>query len=126
MGYVTIGRGVSIHRQDCQKILQLQHSDLDRIIEVSWGNQPSETYPVDIEIKAYDRSGLLRDITTLLANARIDVIAVNTLSDKATHTATLRLTLEISSLETLSNLLGKINRLANVASARRVREGSKA
>ncbi|WP_339339291.1 GTP diphosphokinase [uncultured Oceanicoccus sp.] len=124
IGYVTLGRGVSVHRQDCVNVLQLQHSEPDRIIEVSWGDAPQDTYPVDIEIEAYDRSGLLRDITTMLANARIDVIAVNTLSDKKTHTATMRLTVEITDLAALGNLLAKITRLPNVLSAARVKEGS--
>lgn len=124
IGYVTLGRGVSVHRQDCANVLQLQHTEPDRIIEVSWGDAPQDTYPVEIEIKAYDRSGLLRDITTMLANARIDVVAVNTLSDKHTHTATMRLTVEITGLAALGNLLAKITRLSNVLSAVRVREGS--
>jgi len=124
IGYVTLGRGVSVHRQDCANVLQLQHTEPDRIIEVSWGDAPQDTYPVEIAIKAYDRSGLLRDITTMLANARIDVVAVNTLSDKQTHTATMRLTVEITGLEALGNLLAKITRLPNVLSAERVREGS--
>ena len=124
IGYVTVGRGVSVHRQDCANVLQLQHTEPDRIIEVSWGDAPQDTYPVEIEIKAYDRSGLLRDITTMLANACIDVVAVNTLSDKKTHTATMRLTAEITGLAALGNLLAKITRLSNVLSAVRVREGS--
>lgn len=123
IGYVTVGRGVSIHRQDCSKVLQLQYTEPDRIIEVSWGGKPQETYSVDIEIKAYDRSGLLRDITTMLVNARIDATAVNTLSDKKTHTATMNLTLEITGLEALGTFLAKVNRLPNVLSADRVREG---
>lgn len=124
VGYVTVGRGVSIHRQDCHKALQLQHSEPERIIEVSWGNSPQATYPVDIEIKAYDRSGLLRDITTMMANAKIDVLAVNTQSDKAANTATMKLTLEITGLEELGILLARIQRLPNVLSVERVREGS--
>lgn len=123
-GYVTQGRGVSIHRQDCPKLLQLQFSDPERIIEVSWGDTPRETYPVEIEIKAYDRSGLLRDITAMLANARIDVAAVNTLSDKKSNTATMKLTLEITGLNALGTLLSKFSKLPNVLSAERVSEGS--
>ncbi|MEE8056294.1 MAG: GTP diphosphokinase [Pseudomonadales bacterium] len=123
IGYVTVGRGVSIHREDCSKVLQLQYIQRERIIEVSWGDTPQATYPVDIEIKAYDRSGLLRDITTMLANARIDVIAVNTLSDKQSHTVMMKLTLEITGLEALGNLLARITRLPNVLSAARVRKG---
>lgn len=123
IGYVTVGRGVSIHRQDCNKILQLQYTEPERIIEVDWGEAPPQTYPVDITIEAYDRSGLLRDITTLLANARIDVVAVTTRSDKDKNTATMKLTIDIVGLEALGTLLTKINRLPNVLSAQRVREG---
>lgn len=123
IGYVTVGRGVTIHREDCSKMLNLQYSEPERVIEVSWGNVPRKTYPVDISIQAYDRRGLLRDITTLLANARVDVIAVNTRSDKAENTATMKLTVEIASLEALGVLLSKINRLPNVLNASRVKEG---
>ncbi len=123
IGYVTQGRGVSIHREDCSKILQLQFAEPERIIEVSWGNAPRKTYPVDISIQAYDRRGLLRDITTLLANAKVDVVAVKTQSDKAENTATMRLTVDIASLEALGMLLAKMNRLPNVLGANRIKEG---
>lgn len=123
VGYVTVGRGVSIHRPDCAKLLQLQYVEPERIIEVSWGEQPQATYPVDIEIIAYDRSGLLRDITTLLANLRVNVMAVNTMTDKQANQAKMMLTIDITGLEELGNLLAKITRLSNVLSAKRVREG---
>jgi GTP pyrophosphokinase len=123
IGYVTQGRGVSIHRQDCSKLLQLEFKEPDRIIEVSWGDAPRSTYSVGVEIVAYDRSGLLRDITTMLANARIDVVAVNTQSDKRKNTATMKLTLEITGLDALNVLLARITRLPNVLSAQRVVEG---
>lgn len=121
-GYVTLGRGVSIHRQDCSKFLQLQDKEPERIIEVDWGDAPENTYAVEIEIHAYDRSGLLRDITTTLANGRIDVLAVNTRSDKSKNTAILNLTVEVTGLDSLSVLLSKISRLPNVLSAERVQE----
>ena len=72
---------------------------------------------------AFDRQGLLRDITTLLANAHIDVVAVNTQSNKDDNTAKMNLTVELASLSELANLLMKINRLPNVSGAQRVREG---
>jgi GTP pyrophosphokinase len=122
-GYVTLGRGVSIHRQDCSKILQLEYSEPERIIEVDWGQTPEQTYPVDISIEAFDRSGLLRDITTLLVNDRINVIAVNTQSNKEDNMAIMKLTVEIVGLQALGNLLAKINGLPNVVNAVRVREG---
>lgn len=122
IGYITVGRGVSVHRQDCSKILQLQYAEPERIIEVSWGDEQS-TYPVDIVVLAYDRQGLLRDITQLLATERVNVLAVNTLTDVAQSRATLRLTVEVTGLDMLAGLLGKINALRNVISANRVREG---
>ena len=123
IGYVTLGRGVSVHRQDCSKMLKLQYDDPVRVIEVDWGDeQEAENYAVDIVIEAFDRRGLLMDITTMLANARIDVIAVNTLSDKEKNTAKMKLTVEISGIESLGNLLAKINRLPNIINAERVNE----
>jgi len=123
IGYITVGRGVSVHRQDCAKILQLQYAEPERIIEVSWGDSEQNTYPVEIAILAYDRQGLLRDITQLLASERVNVLAMNTLSDVANNTATMRCTVEITGLDVLSELLTKLNRLPNVISASRVREG---
>ncbi|HSB95273.1 MAG TPA: GTP diphosphokinase, partial [Spongiibacteraceae bacterium] len=71
IGYITVGRGVSVHRQDCAKILQLQYAEPERIIEVSWGDEQA-TYPVEVAIHAHDRQGLLRDITQLFATERIN------------------------------------------------------
>jgi GTP pyrophosphokinase len=124
IGYVTVGRGVTVHRQDCTKMLQLEFNEPERVIEVTWGEGKTRSnYPVDIVIKAYDRTGLLRDITTMLANAKIDVLAVNTRSERSDHTADMRLTVEISSLSELGALLARMNRLPNVISAERTREG---
>jgi GTP pyrophosphokinase len=122
IGYITVGRGVSVHRQDCAKILQLQYAEPERIIEVSWGDEQA-TYPVELAIQAHDRQGLLRDITQLFATERINVLALNTLSDVANNTATMRLTIEITGLDALSGLLSKLNGLRNIISASRVREG---
>lgn len=119
IGFIAKGRGVRIHRQDCPKILALQQNMPERIIEVSWGQQPEQTYPVDIQIEAFDRRGLLRDITNLLANARINVIAVNTHSDVNRNTAKMRLTIEITGFNALARVLDKLNRLPNVISASR-------
>lgn len=124
VGYVTQGRGVSIHQQDCVKMLQLQLNEPEKVIEVSWGEgQSDQLYPVELEIIAFDRQGLLRDITTLLANAHVDVVAVNTQSQKEKNTAVMKLTVELSSLEKLASLLAKLNNLPNVMSANRIREG---
>ncbi len=118
-GYITLGRGVSIHRADCANILQLQADEPQRIIKVEWGNKPQSYYSVDIIIEAYDRYGLLRDITALLDNERINIVAMQTLSDKRKNTVDMLVTVEIRSIDELSRILTRLNQLPNIASARR-------
>jgi GTP pyrophosphokinase len=118
-GYITLGRGVSIHRQDCSNLLQLQTDDPARIIKVEWGNAPQSSYSVEIIIEAYDRQGLLRDITTLLDSERINISAMQTLSDKRKNTVDMLFTIEIRSFDELSRILNRLDQLPNVASARR-------
>lgn len=123
-GYVTLNRGVSVHRQDCPQFIHLQNIERERIIEVSWGGQESTVYPVDVRIEAYDRAGLLRDVTALLANERINVIATQTRSDKANNTASMLITIEISSIQWLSRILARISQLPNIINVTRVVDGS--
>ncbi|HEX5844237.1 MAG TPA: GTP diphosphokinase [Pseudomonas sp.] len=121
VGYITQGRGVSIHRQDCASVLQLAGREPERIIQVSWGPVPVQTYPVEIIIKAYDRSGLLRDVTQVLLNEKLNVLAVNTRSNKDDNTASMSITVEIPGLDALGRLLGRISQLPNIIEARRHR-----
>jgi GTP pyrophosphokinase len=121
-GFITQGRGVSVHRSDCARLVKLQESSPERIIDVEWGMAPSANYEVDVAIEAYDRQGLLRDITGLFANARLNVLAINTQTNKSRNTATMRLRVEVPNLGALSKLLERINRLKNVISAERVSE----
>lgn len=120
VGFITQGRGVSIHRGDCARVLKLQQTTPERMIEVEWGESPRENYEVDVAIEAYDRQGLLRDITALFASARVNVLSINTQTNKKKHTATMRLTVEVPDLGALSKLLERIDRLSNVASVQRV------
>ncbi|MGO1461173.1 MAG: GTP diphosphokinase [Oleiphilaceae bacterium] len=120
-GYITIGRGVTVHRQDCLTFLNLQEVEPNRIIEVSWGSEQISVYPVDIEIEAYDRSGLLRDITQVLSLSKSDVLSLNTLTNRDDNIATMIVTVEISSLEQLARLLAQIRNLPNVIDVRRKR-----
>ena len=119
IGYITRGRGVSIHRQDCGNVLRLQGDDKDRLIEVEWGMPSDETYQVDISVEAYDRSGLLSDITGVLANEKINLSGVNTVTDKSDGIARMQLKLEISDIGQLSRVLTLISQLPNVVEARR-------
>ena len=110
---------MTIHRQDCGNVLRLQGEDRDRLIEVEWGAAADETYQVNIAIEAYDRSGLLRDITAVLANDKINLNGVNTLTDKQDGIARMSLTIEITDISQLSRILAKIGQLPNVVEARR-------
>jgi GTP pyrophosphokinase len=119
IGYITRGRGVTIHRQDCGNVLRLQGEERDRLIEVEWGATASDNYPVDISIEAYDRSGLLRDITTLLASEKINVTGVTTATDPGDGIARMSLSLYITDISQLSRVLSQISQLPNVVEARR-------
>jgi GTP pyrophosphokinase len=119
VGYITRGRGVTIHRQDCGNVLRLKGDDRDRLIEVEWGVSGEAGYLVDIMVEAYDRSGLLRDITAVLANDKINLSGVNTATDERDGIARMNLTLEISDIGQLSRVLSQIGQLPNVVEARR-------
>jgi GTP pyrophosphokinase len=118
-GYITLGKGVSIHRQDCSNILQLASDEPERIIKVDWAAAPESFYSVELIIEAFDRHGLLRDITALLDNERINISAMQTLSDKRKNTVDMGITVEIRNFSELSRVLARLNQLPNVASARR-------
>lgn len=120
IGYVTRGRGVTVHRQDCPNILALDDEKQKRQVEVRWSDEQSETtYPVDILILANDRKGLLRDISSILANEEIDVSGVKTSSDKKTDIATMLFTVEVGNIEQLNSLLIKVEQLPDVIEVKR-------
>ncbi|GAB5414558.1 MAG: GTP diphosphokinase [Congregibacter sp.] len=122
-GFITQGRGVSIHRADCGRLLQISEQHPERVIDVEWGSDPDERFQVDLAIEAYDRQGLLRDVTSMFANARINVLAIETQTNKKANAATMRLSVEVNDLSSLSKLLERLNRLKNVISARRITTG---
>lgn len=123
MGYITQGRGISIHRQDCSNIIRLQEQEPERIIDVQWGGKHSGHYPVDIQIQAFDRAGLLRDVTSILANEAVNVTAMNSQSDERNNLVDLRLTLEVTNLEGLGRVLNKIDQLPNIIEVKRYKQG---
>lgn len=118
-GYITKGRGITVHRQDCRNALRLEAAAAGRMVEVSWGDTAAQTYPITIRVEAYDRPGLLRDITVLLASQRINVLGANTHTDKESGHAVMDLILEITGIAQLSDVLGRISRFPNITSARR-------
>ncbi|MBN2555378.1 MAG: bifunctional (p)ppGpp synthetase/guanosine-3',5'-bis(diphosphate) 3'-pyrophosphohydrolase [Anaerolineales bacterium] len=118
VGYITRGRGVTIHRQDCPNVMRIR--DRERLVKVSWG-RPKNTYPVSVRIQAYDRSGLMRDISTLVANEGIGLTSVN-LSTK-NSIAIFDLAMGVSDVSQLSRVLNRMEALPNVLEARRIRPG---
>ncbi|WP_028470297.1 GTP diphosphokinase [Neptunomonas japonica] len=123
VGFITQGRGVSIHREDCTNLLSLRENEAERVVAVDWDEGNETTYPVDINIEAYDRSGLLHDVMMVLANENLNILSANTLTDKNSNVARLSLTVEISRLELLGRIMDKINQLPNVVDVHRQRNG---
>ncbi len=121
IGYVTVGKGVSIHRQDCQRMLQYQTDEPERVLQVEWSDAPQSIYSVDVIIEAFDRHGLLKDITLLLDSERINISSMQTLSNKRKHTVDMQVTMEVSSFNQLSRILARLNQLPNISTARRKR-----
>jgi GTP pyrophosphokinase len=119
VGYITQGRGVSIHRQDCGNFLGLNQRHPERIMEVGWGNSETATYPVDLTLFAYDRSGLIRDISTVLADEKANVTGMQTRTEKKTLETVMEISLEIRDLPTLSTTIARLEQLPNVISVRR-------
>jgi GTP pyrophosphokinase len=119
MGYITIGRGVSIHRRDCPNIIHASEKQKQRFLQVTWGTSTRENYVVDVLIKAFDRSELLKDVTSLLSNEKAHVFSLQTNTNKHDNTAYITLTVEIDGLNSLSRLLAKLEQIPNVLEARR-------
>ncbi len=119
VGYITRGKGVTVHRADCPNVLN--SSEHERFINVSWGRASEMTYPVPVMIVAYDREGLIRDIGGVVANENINIaqVTVNTRQ----NIATILVMLQISNTEQLSRVLARIEQLPNVVEARRRTSG---
>ena len=118
-GYLTRGRGISVHRADCAALSRLLARDPDRAMPVSWG-RAGGTYAVDVAIHGLDRKSLLKDITTLIAQEGIHINAVASRTDDSRGLADLRLTLKVGDFEQLSKLLARLAGVPGVRDARRV------
>ena len=116
-GYVTRGKGVSVHRKSCPNLQDLIVREPDRIIEVAWGAGEQAAYPVDISVEAQDRQGLLRDISDVLAREKINVTGVQTQSAKGA--AWMTFTVEVSSTLNLADALRAVRQVPGVRSAKR-------
>ncbi len=118
IGYVTIGKGVTIHRQDCKNIIRLPQERQSRLIDVSWGNDP-DAFPVEIAVTAIDRKGLLKDITHILSNEHINIVRTSSYTNSHDRSVGMSIILEISEMAQLSLALDKISQVHNVLDVRR-------
>jgi GTP pyrophosphokinase len=119
IGFITQGRGVTIHRDDCPNAAHLSEQDSGRMIQVCWEENETQYYPVNIQVTAYDRSGLLRDITSLLASEKINLQGANTHNDEEDY-AIMHLSLEIQHINQLSRVLDKLLQIPNIINAVRM------
>lgn len=119
IGYITRGRGATIHRADCPNILRIK--DKERLVKVSWG-MPTNTFPVPVRIKAYDRDGLIKDVSTLIADENINMTKIRVDVNK-NNMAVFDIIIEVRNVSQLSKILDRLESLSNVFEARRVRPG---
>lgn len=120
VGYITVGRGVSVHRARCANLLRLRRQNPERVLAVDWGRAGLErTFPAVVRIEAFDRRGLVRDISGVLADEHISIESMHTLTNAADNIATTEVTVKVRGLDELSRLLARFSTLPNVISARR-------
>jgi guanosine-3',5'-bis(diphosphate) 3'-pyrophosphohydrolase len=116
VGFITRGKGVTVHLQSCPTVVN--EREIGRLIDVEWEAEPAETYPIAIRVEAYDRTGLLSDISQVVAEARVNILAadVNVGQD---HVAVVRATLQVASVSQLARVMGRIEQLKDVISVSR-------
>ncbi|MFI5266248.1 MAG: RelA/SpoT family protein [Chloroflexota bacterium] len=116
IGFITRGRGITVHRKDCFSIKN--EDERERLVKVEWSQRKRALYPVRVRIEAWDREGLLRDMATVIAEEKISLVAASATAH-ADQTATLTATINISDLDQLSRLFSKLERIKDVHSAHR-------
>jgi GTP pyrophosphokinase len=116
VGYVTRGRGVTVHLPTCTTVVN--EKDIDRLIDVEWEGGLQQTYPIAIRVEAYDRTGLLSEITNVVAENKVNIVAAN-VRVNIDNTATVQATLQVASVAQLAKVLSRIEQLRDVYSVQR-------
>jgi len=119
-GFITQGRGISVHRKDCPQFKNLVRTQPERLIDASWGEHYSGGVALTVRVVANDRSGLLCDITTILANEKVNVLGVSSHSDLKHQMARIDMEVEIYNLENLSRVIARLTQVQDVIEARRL------
>ena len=121
VGYITVGRGVSIHARACANLARISAKSPARVLAVAWGELESSEFPVEIDVQAFDRRGLVRDVSAALADEKISIQAMSTVTAKRDNVAHMQIKIGISGLAQLTSVLNRIMHLPSVISARRKR-----
>ncbi|RMG38104.1 MAG: bifunctional (p)ppGpp synthetase/guanosine-3',5'-bis(diphosphate) 3'-pyrophosphohydrolase [Gammaproteobacteria bacterium] len=120
VGYITRGRGITIHRQDCRVVEKMDAENRSRLVPAVWSETQQDSHFVaDIQLYAQDRKGLLRDITSVFANAEIPVLGINSQSDRREETANMRITVEVDDMAQLGQVMGQLAQIPDVIDVRR-------
>ncbi|EHZ2656540.1 GTP diphosphokinase [Vibrio vulnificus] len=119
-GYITQGRGISVHRADCEQLEELRHHAPERIIDTVWGSDAVGSYMLTVRVEAMERSGLLKDITTMLANEKIKVISMKSRLDYRTHLNVMDFELEVTNIEVLTRIMKRVEQIKDVMSVKRL------
>jgi GTP pyrophosphokinase len=119
-GYVTLGRGVTIHRSDCTSLARMRTVKPERVLKVEWTSDMEASLVVQLSIEAFDRRGLVRDVTDVLALERLSIEAMTTTTDRESGTAHVLVTVSVADLEQLARVLRRLASVPNVTHARRI------
>jgi GTP pyrophosphokinase len=120
LGYITQGRGVSVHRQDCEQLNNLLEQHPERQIDVNWASNLQAAFQTKLHVLSDDRAGILRDITTIIANERVSLLAVNSVSDTKLNRAKIELSLEVKDLSSLSKAMSRLQLIKGVTEVLKV------
>jgi len=118
-GYVTLGRGVTIHRADCGNLARMREKQPERLLPVDWGEGRERAYPVEFQVLAFDRRGLVRDVSGVLADARLSIDRMTTVTHAADKTADMRLEIKVRDLAELEGVVARIQGLPDVIRVQR-------
>lgn len=119
-GFITQGRGISVHRIDCEQLANALNQQPEREVDVQWGIDNNQSYQVSINIIGSDRQGLLRDISTIISNERVSIIGLESNTDHAKQSMSMGIKIEISNNEALTRLMTKLNQLDDVIEVKRL------
>ncbi len=120
IGFITISSGITIHKHNCPNVLALPEDRRQRLIEVDWGQNAASVYPVEISVTAFQRTSLMQDISTILANLKIDLLNINSTTNRDEQMVYTKLTIEIHSVDELVAIMDKLGQLTNVQDVKRI------